>query len=66
MADQAGLMAVNRAVEALTDDPPPPGAFIRPDQVRSPHCPGSVAARPFTVGNFSGQQLVTGLCTLAA
>ena len=22
--------------------------------------------RPFTVGNFSGQQLVTGLCTLAA
>ena len=30
MADQAGMMAVNRAVEALADDPAPPGAFIPP------------------------------------
>ena len=29
MADQAGMMAVNRAVEALTDDPTPPDAFVR-------------------------------------
>ena len=29
MADQAGMMAVNRAVEALADDPAPPGAFAR-------------------------------------
>jgi hypothetical protein len=29
MADQAGMMAVNRAVEALADDPAPPGAFLR-------------------------------------
>ena len=29
MADQAGLMAVNSAVEALADDPAPPGAFVR-------------------------------------
>ena len=29
MADQAGVMAVNRAVEALADDPVPPGAFVR-------------------------------------
>jgi hypothetical protein len=29
MADQAGMMAVNRAVEALADDPAPAGAFIR-------------------------------------
>jgi hypothetical protein len=29
MADQAGMMAVNRAVEALADDPTPPGAFVR-------------------------------------
>jgi mRNA interferase RelE/StbE len=29
MADQAGVMAVNRAVEALADDPAPPGAFVR-------------------------------------
>jgi hypothetical protein len=29
MADQAGMMAVNRAVEALADDPAPPGAFVR-------------------------------------
>ena len=28
-ADQAGMMAVNRAVEALADDPAPPGAFVR-------------------------------------
>jgi ParE toxin of type II toxin-antitoxin system, parDE len=28
-ADQAGTMTVNRAVEALADDPPPPGAFVR-------------------------------------
>ena len=28
MADQAGMMAVNRAVEALADDPAPPGAFV--------------------------------------
>lgn len=27
MADQAGMMAVNRAVKALADDPAPPGAF---------------------------------------
>ena len=29
MADQAGMMAVNRAVAALADDPAPPGAFVR-------------------------------------
>jgi len=29
MADQAGMMAVSRAVEALADDQAPPGAFIR-------------------------------------
>jgi len=29
MADQAGMMAVNRAVKALADDPAPPGAFLR-------------------------------------
>ena len=29
MADRAGMMAVNRAVEALADDPAPPGAFLR-------------------------------------
>ena len=29
MADQAGMMAVNRAVEALADDSAPPGAFVR-------------------------------------
>ena len=29
MADQAGMMAVNRAVEALPDDPTPPDAFVR-------------------------------------
>ena len=28
MADQAGMMAVNRAVEALAD-PAPPDAFVR-------------------------------------
>jgi len=28
MADQAGMMAVNRAVAALADDPAPPGAFV--------------------------------------
>jgi hypothetical protein len=29
VADQAEMMAVNRAVEALADDPAPPGAFVR-------------------------------------
>jgi hypothetical protein len=29
MADQAGMMAVSRAVEALADDPAPRGAFVR-------------------------------------
>ena len=29
MTDQAGMMTVNRAVEALADDPAPPGAFVR-------------------------------------
>jgi hypothetical protein len=29
MADQAGMMAVNRTVKALADDPAPPGAFLR-------------------------------------
>ena len=29
MADQAGMIAVNRAVEALADDPAPSGAFVR-------------------------------------
>ena len=29
MADQAGMMAVNRAVEALAEDPAPPDAFAR-------------------------------------
>ena len=29
MTDQAGMMAVNRAVEALIDDPAPLGAFVR-------------------------------------
>ena len=29
MADQAGMMAVNRAVEALADDPAPLGALVR-------------------------------------
>jgi hypothetical protein len=29
MADQAGIVAVNRAVEALADDPAPPGGFVR-------------------------------------
>ncbi len=38
MADQAGMMAVNRAVEALADDPAPPGAFVR-GAYRRPHSP---------------------------
>jgi hypothetical protein len=29
MADQAGMMTVNRAVQALADDPAPQGAFVR-------------------------------------
>jgi hypothetical protein len=29
MVDQAGMMAVNRAVEALADDPAPRYAFVR-------------------------------------
>ena len=29
MADQAGMMAVNHAVEALANDPAPLGAFVR-------------------------------------
>jgi mRNA-degrading endonuclease RelE of RelBE toxin-antitoxin system len=29
MADQAGMMVVNRAVKALADDPSPPGPFVR-------------------------------------
>ena len=29
MADQAEMMAVNRAVEAFADDPAPLGAFVR-------------------------------------
>ena len=29
VADQAGMTAVNRAVEALADDPAPPSAFVR-------------------------------------
>ena len=29
MADQDGMMTVNRAVEALADYPAPPGAFLR-------------------------------------
>ena len=29
MADQAGMMAVSRTVEALADDPVPQGAFVR-------------------------------------
>jgi hypothetical protein len=29
VTDQAGMMAVSRAVEALTDDPAPRGAFVR-------------------------------------
>ena len=29
MADQDGMTAVNRAVEALADDPAPPAAFVR-------------------------------------
>ena len=29
VADQAGLTAVNRAVDALADDPAPRGAFVR-------------------------------------
>jgi mRNA-degrading endonuclease RelE of RelBE toxin-antitoxin system len=29
MADQAGMMAANRAVEDLADDPAPLGAFVR-------------------------------------
>ena len=29
MADQDGMMTVNRAVEALADDAAPPGAFVR-------------------------------------
>jgi hypothetical protein len=29
MADQDGIITVNRAVEALADDPAPPGAFVR-------------------------------------
>ena len=29
MTDQAGMTAVNRAVEALADDPAPLGAFVR-------------------------------------
>jgi plasmid stabilization system protein ParE len=29
MADQDGMMAVNRAVAALADDPAPPDAFVR-------------------------------------
>jgi len=29
MAGQAGMMAVNRAVEALADDPAPPDTFVR-------------------------------------
>jgi len=29
IADQAGMMAINRAVEALGDDPAPPDALVR-------------------------------------
>jgi ParE toxin of type II toxin-antitoxin system, parDE len=29
MADQDGIITFNRAVEALADDPAPPGAFVR-------------------------------------
>jgi mRNA-degrading endonuclease RelE of RelBE toxin-antitoxin system len=29
MADQAGMRAVNTAIEALADDPAPPEAFVR-------------------------------------
>jgi mRNA-degrading endonuclease RelE of RelBE toxin-antitoxin system len=29
MANQDGMMIVNRAVEALADDPAPPDAFVR-------------------------------------
>ena len=29
IADQAGMVAVNRAVEALADDPAPAAAFVR-------------------------------------
>jgi len=29
MTDQAGMRAVNAAIEALTDDPAPPEAFVR-------------------------------------
>ena len=29
MPDQDGMMTVNRPVEALADDPAPPGAFLR-------------------------------------
>ena len=47
MADQAGMMAVNRAVEALADDPAPPSAFVRrrlPQAARRP-LPGAVRGR---------------------
>jgi plasmid stabilization system protein ParE len=29
MGDQAGMLAVNQAVAALTDDAEPPGVFVR-------------------------------------
>jgi len=41
MAGQAGMMAVNRAVEALADDPAPPGAFAR-----GAYCRRGGSARP--------------------
>jgi ParE toxin of type II toxin-antitoxin system, parDE len=34
MTDQAGMMVINRAVEALADDPAPAGAFVRGDYRR--------------------------------
>ena len=36
MVDQAGMMAVNRAVEDLADDPAPLGAFVRDAYRRLP------------------------------
>jgi hypothetical protein len=58
-----------RLIQALGVDVtiPPGPPNLHTALTRSDHRTGpGPLPRPFTVGNFSGQQLVTGLCTLAA
>ncbi|HLK73751.1 MAG TPA: hypothetical protein VKU77_08920 [Streptosporangiaceae bacterium] len=50
MADQAGMTAVNRAVEALADDPAPPGAFVRGERLNQLLLVGRVGLEPTTGG----------------